>query len=188
MAGTGGFGSPNNASLITDPSTVNTPGLQQEINNVYTQAGQRQGKANDSARAALQASGIGSGDEVSNALGNIAGQTALGESQGLAGLQNQQFLQQSQLMNALNNAQLEQYASQGMNNLGFNAQRNQMIQGMGGAAGGLGSVLGQNIGQTGYPSSTQTPPLQAANGQNGAPSLGNVAQMMGTLGPLIAMM
>ena len=109
--------SPNLPSLSTDPSQVNTPGLQSEITNVYNQGGQAQGQANNGAMAGLARAGVGAdSSESGNALGNIAGQTAGAESSALSGLQQQQFNEQNQLMQSLNQENLQNYYQQGMVN------------------------------------------------------------------------
>lgn len=137
MAGTGGFAAPNLPTIYTDPSQVATPGMNQEIQNVYTQGGQAQGQANNSALNALQRAGVGGGSESANALGNIAGQTAQGEGSALAGLQNQEFQEESSLMNALNQADIANYSAQSENNIYNNLLRNQLISGTGTGAGSL---------------------------------------------------
>ena len=137
MAGTGQDAQPNLPNIYTDPSQVATPGLNQEVQNVYNQGAQAQGQGNNATLAALQKAGVAHGSEAGNALGNVAQQTAAGESGALAGLQNQQFQEQSSLMNALNQVNLANYANQSQNNLYNNAQE------QGNAAGwaGLGSQI-----------------------------------------------
>lgn len=134
---------PNLPNISTDPSQVATPGMNQEIQNVYTQGGQAQGQANNSALAALQRAGVAGGSESGNALGNIAGQTAGQEASALSGLQNQQFQQQSSLMDALNQVNLQNYQGQSQNNYNMGMLQNSTNQGyasLGGTA--LGSIIG----------------------------------------------
>ncbi len=190
MAGTGGYNSPNLPNLNTDPSSINTPGLQQEINNVYTEGGLAQGHATNAARAALQASGVAGGGESTHALGDIAGQTAQQESSGLSGLQNQQFQQQATLMDALNNANLQNYASQAMNNLGFNSQRNQMINGTGQSGSGLASMIGNiasQMSQNQNNSNNIVTGNDASLANNNGLSTGNIMQMIGPALSIAAM-
>ena len=134
MAGTGLDSQPSLPQIYTDPSQVATPGMNQEIQNVYTQGGQSQGLANNAALAGLQRAGVAHGSEAGNALGNVAGQTSGAESSALAGLQNQQFQQQSSLMNALNQVNLANYSDQSMNNVYNNMQQSQQDQGYADAA------------------------------------------------------
>lgn len=117
------YGNPSSVNLQTDPTKIATPGISQEMQQVRTTAGQQQGAANNAAMAALQRAGVAGGSEAGNALGNIAGQTALQTGQALSGLQQQQFGEQSALMNALNNAAMNKYQLESYNNLGENAQR-----------------------------------------------------------------
>lgn len=125
------YGAPNAVSLNTDPTTIDTPGINTEMNQVRTTAGQQQGASDNAAMAALQRAGVAGGSEAGNALGNIAGQTALQTGQALSGLQQQQFGEQASLMDALNNAALQNYQLQSQNNLGENSQRQQGQSGAG---------------------------------------------------------
>jgi len=127
-------------TLLTNPASVNTPGMQQQIQAVQTNAGAQQGAANNSALAALQRAGVAGGSEASNALGNIAGQTAQGTAQGLSGLQSQQFQEQEGLLNSLNQAANQQYATSAQNNLGNQELRQQLLGGAGSALTTLGSA------------------------------------------------
>lgn len=131
------YGAPSAPTMQTDPTQIATPGINQEMQQVRTSAGQQQGAENNAALAALQRSGVAGGSEAGNALGNIAGQTALGTGQALSGLQQQQFQEQENLMNALNNTNLNKYQAESYNNLGENAQRQ---SGQQGAGSGLGSI------------------------------------------------
>ncbi len=118
---------PNAPTLKTDPTQISTPGISQEMQQVRTNAGQQQGSANNAAMAALQRAGVAGGSEAGNALGNIASQASAGTASALAGLQNQQFGQQSQLMDALNNAQNQLYNTKSQATLGQNQQTGQNI-------------------------------------------------------------
>lgn len=117
------YGAPSAVTLQTDPTTIDTPGISQEMNQVRTTAGQQQGAENNAAMAALQRAGVAGGSEAGNALGNIAGQTALQTGQALSGLQQQQFKEQMGLMDALNQAALYKYGLESKNNLGEQQQR-----------------------------------------------------------------
>lgn len=119
------YATPSNPALQVDPTKIATPGMDQEIQQVRTNAGAQQGAANNAAMAALQRAGVAGGSEASNALGNIAGQTAAGTGQALAGLQQQQFGQQEGLLNSLNQAELSKYGIQSQNNMSENQQRSQ---------------------------------------------------------------
>ncbi len=134
------YGVPSSPNLMTDPTQIATPGISQEMQQVRTTAGQQQGASNNAAMAALQRAGVAGGSEASNALGNIAGQTALGTGQALSGLQQQQFGEQSNLMNALNNAALNKYQVESYNNLGENAQRQGQLSGAGSALGSIAAL------------------------------------------------
>lgn len=127
-------------TLRTDPTQVAVPGIQQEMQQVRTNAGAEQGRANNAALARLQASGVAGGSETGNALGNIAGETAAGTAQAEAGLQEKQFGEQAGLMDALNNAQNQLYGAQSETALGQNAQEQQLLGGLGSALGDVGSL------------------------------------------------
>ena len=122
---------PSVPTIMTDPSQVATPGMAQQVQAVQTAAGAGQGNANNAALAALQRAGVAGGSEATNALGNIAGQTAQGEAQGLSGLQSQQFQEQEGLLNSLNQAANQQYATSAQNNLGNQELRQQLLSGAG---------------------------------------------------------
>lgn len=132
------YGTPSAVTLQTDPTQIATPGIQQEMQQIRTTAGQQQGASNNAAMAALQRAGVAGGSETSNALGNIAGQTALGTGQALSGLQQQQFGEQASLMDALNKAAMAKYQNESYNNLGENSQRQ---SGQSGAAQGVMQAL-----------------------------------------------
>ncbi len=132
------YGQPSAPKLETDPTKFSNPGLAAQQNNVRTMAGQAQGRANNGALAALQKSGVGGGSEASNALGNIAGQTAAGEGEALSGLQAQDNAQQMGLMEALNNAELQKY---GMGSQNYNQEQGQRQNAIGGLGGGLLEAL-----------------------------------------------
>lgn len=131
---------PSVPTIMTDPSQVATPGMAQQVQAVQTAAGAGQGKANNAALAALQRAGVAGGSEATNALGNIAGQTAQGEAQGLSGLQSQQFQEQEGLLNSLNQAALGQYGEESQNNLANQELRQQLLGGVGSALGSLGGA------------------------------------------------
>ena len=130
---------PSAPTLLTDPSQVATPGMAQQIQAVQTNAGAQQGKANNAALAGLQRAGVAGGSEATNALGDIAGQTAQGTAQGLSGLQSQQFQEQEGLLNALNSAANQQYATSSQNNLGNQELRQSLLSG---AGSGLSTLAG----------------------------------------------
>ena len=133
------YGTPDAPNLITDPTTMKVPGIDQQIAQVRTTGGQQQGAANNAAMAALQRAGVAGGSEASNAIGNIAGQTALGEGEAVAGLQHQQAQEQQGLMDALNQAAMQKYGIESQNNMGENAQRAGALSGIGS---GIGSLAG----------------------------------------------
>ena len=132
---------PTAPTLQTDPTQIAIPGIQQEMQQVRTNAGAQEGSSNNAALAALQRSGVAGGSEAGNALGNIAGQTAAGAAQGLAGLQQQQFGEQASLMDALNNAKTQLYGAQSQSALGQNNQANQSIGGDVGALASLAALF-----------------------------------------------
>lgn len=131
-------GPADNPALITDPTTMKVPGIDKQVQAVRTMAGQHQGRANNAAMMALQRAGVGGGSEASNALGNIAAETAGATDQALAGLENQQFQQQSELMDALNKIMMEKYGYDTESNDREDAARANAI-------GGLGSGLVQAL-------------------------------------------
>lgn len=132
------YGAPEAADLMTDPSKVNAPGIDRQMQQVRTMAGQQQGRANNAAMAALQRAGVGGGSESSNALGNIAGQTAAGTGQALSGLENQQYGQQLGLMDALNQAKLQKYGVESQN---YNNEQGQRANQVGQVGSGLAEAL-----------------------------------------------
>ena len=128
--------------LNYDPSQFSDPGIRSQIQQIRTNAGASQGKMNNAALAALQRSGVAGGSEATNALGSIAGQTAAGADESLAKLQSQEYGQEMGLMDALNQAMISKYQTESGNQLGENAQRQNMLSGAGNL---LGTVLGYGL-------------------------------------------
>jgi len=126
-------GNPSAVSLRTDPTQINVPGIDTEMQQVRTDAGAQQGSANNAAMAALQRAGVAGGGESGNALGNIAGETQAGTAKALAGLQQQKYQEQLGLMDALNNADLNKYNAESNNYLAEQSNRQAQMNGLGSA-------------------------------------------------------
>ena len=124
-------GSPSAVSLYTDPTQMNVPGIDTEMQQVRTNAGAQQGSANNAAMAALQRAGVAGGGESANALGNIAGQTQAGTADALAKLQQQKYQEQLGLMDALNSAMLNKYNAENGAYMGEQSSRNAQMAGVG---------------------------------------------------------
>jgi hypothetical protein len=132
------YGQASQPNIITDPTTMKVPGIQKQVQNVRTMAGQAQGGANNAALAALQRAGVGGGSESANALGNIASRTAGATGEALAGLENEQFKQQSGLADMLNKIAMEKYGFDTEANAREDESRSNAV---GGLAGGLLEAL-----------------------------------------------
>ena len=144
--GSSQYGAPSSVNLLTDPTKIDVPGIDQEIQQVRTNAGAQQGSANNAAMGALQRSGVAGGSEAGNVLGNIAGQTAAGTGQALAGLQNQQFQEQAGLMDAINQANLYKYGLESKNDMANTQNRYGQDQQIGSEAGSLVGTILKAIG------------------------------------------